>query len=257
MTLEVSEHRRNELIKLIDKWNQKTRFCIKELQSLIGKLSFVTNCVRPGRIFISQLLEVLREMPERGYMHMKEKILQDLNWWRHYLPEFNGISILWLQDCLMVDNWFASDASMIGGGAMHGKQFFHFKFPKKILEIISNIAQRELLTIMVAIKLWSKALAGKVVRFSTDNQVSMHAINSGRTRDGFTLNCIKEIAWVCAKNEILLKASYIESRNNEIPDVLSRWYQSAEARCRFKRATDNMWVRRLVNAELLMFQNVW
>ena len=36
-------------------------FTKKQLQSLLGKLSFLTACVKPGIIFMAQLLNSLRE----------------------------------------------------------------------------------------------------------------------------------------------------------------------------------------------------
>ena len=105
MTLEVSVHCKQELLTLIEKWLCKDRFSLKELQSLIGKLSFVTNCIRPGRIFISRLLGILRQMPQTGKCELQKEIIDDLLWWKHYLPGFNVVSILWLQDCMQIDKW--------------------------------------------------------------------------------------------------------------------------------------------------------
>ena len=39
---------------------QSTRNKLKELQSLLGKLNFVSQCVHPGRIFVNRLLNWLR-----------------------------------------------------------------------------------------------------------------------------------------------------------------------------------------------------
>ena len=114
------------------------------------------------------------------------------------------------------------------------KQYFHVKFPQEIIKEIDNIAQLELYTIVLAIKLWDNNLKGKVVQISTDNQISMFAINTGCTRDHFMLKCLCEIAWTCAKFQMLLRASYITSRQNKIPDALSQWYQGSEARRTFK-----------------------
>jgi hypothetical protein len=38
-----------------------TRNKLKELQSLLGKLNFVSQCIHPGRIFVNRLLNWLRE----------------------------------------------------------------------------------------------------------------------------------------------------------------------------------------------------
>ena len=91
MTLEVAEYRVEELTNLVCEWKNMNKFTLKQLQSLIGKLAFVTNCVRPGRIFLSRLLKVLREFPvaERS-LPMQKEMLNDLQWWEHFLPRFDG-----------------------------------------------------------------------------------------------------------------------------------------------------------------------
>ena len=105
MTLEVSEHRRVELLSIMKKWTNMKKFNLKQLQSLIGKLSFITNCVRAGRVYLNRLLQVLRSMdPDpRKQINMKPEIVNDLQWWINFLPKFNGLSILWLQDRLAID----------------------------------------------------------------------------------------------------------------------------------------------------------
>ena len=256
MTIEVSPQRKQELLKLIQEWLEKTtHYSKKELQSLIGKLSFVTNCVQAGRIFLSRLLNELRNMDSISMVD--NELRKDLKWWKHFLPEFDGISILWLQDSMMVDEYLASDACLTGGGAIHCKDFFHFKFTNEILQQTHTIVQLELFTIVIALKKWSIELQGKVIHFSTDNEVSKFAINSGRLRDEFTLRCLREIAWLSAKNEFLLRAQYIRSSDNEIPDSLSRWYKSSEQRRRFRRLTDRSWKRRSVTINDQKFMADW
>ena len=44
-------------------WTQFSTFTRRQLQLLPRKLSFVTACVRPGRIFMSCLLHRLRSLP--------------------------------------------------------------------------------------------------------------------------------------------------------------------------------------------------
>ena len=92
-TIEVSETRKIELLELCEKCKNLRFFTKRQLQSLIGKLSFVTNCVRPGRIFISRLLQVLRECSEQEKHEVTQEIKQDLRWWQNYLPSFNGVSM--------------------------------------------------------------------------------------------------------------------------------------------------------------------
>ena len=124
MTLEVSEGRREELLQLISKWKLKKSYAVRQLQSLIGKLSFVTNCVHAGCIFIARLIDQLKELKDNSDRHpVTIEMIKDLTWWEKFLPQFDGVSILWLQDCLSMDQWLAMDASLIGVGVYKENNF--------------------------------------------------------------------------------------------------------------------------------------
>ena len=60
MSLSVPPFRVQELLRELSLWSQRSRYTKKQLQSLLGKLSFVTACVKPGRIFMARLLNNLR-----------------------------------------------------------------------------------------------------------------------------------------------------------------------------------------------------
>ena len=111
---------------------------------------------------------------------------------------------------------------------------------------------------MIAVKLWKQELAGKVVRISTDNIWAMETINKGSMHDNFMLKCLIELAWVAAQHQILIKASFIASKDNTLPDLLSRWYiNNSQARRKFKQETDSTWKRRSVNDKLIRFLSSW
>lgn len=61
-TLRVPEFRITELLEDLNSWLHKLRFTKKQLQALLGKLSFVTACIKPGRIFLAFI-------PLRGIYH--------------------------------------------------------------------------------------------------------------------------------------------------------------------------------------------
>ena len=62
MLFEVPADRLSDLKTELLQWTQFSTFTRRQLQSLLGKLSFVTACVRPGRIFMSRLLNRLRSL---------------------------------------------------------------------------------------------------------------------------------------------------------------------------------------------------
>ena len=56
LTISIDEQRLAEISQLVLDWLTKQVCNNKELQSLLGKLNFVSQCVRPGRIFVNRLL---------------------------------------------------------------------------------------------------------------------------------------------------------------------------------------------------------
>ena len=47
---------------LLPTWLTKKSAAKTELQSLIGKLAFVSMCVRPGRLFLTRIFDLLRSL---------------------------------------------------------------------------------------------------------------------------------------------------------------------------------------------------
>ena len=60
-TLEVSTTHLKDLLAELTTWQAANFFTRKQLQSLLGKLFFVTACVKPGRIFMACNLNSLHE----------------------------------------------------------------------------------------------------------------------------------------------------------------------------------------------------
>ena len=60
MTIEIVPTRKQQLMIELEKFYNRQYASKKEIQSLIGKLSFITNCVRAGRIFISRMIDIIK-----------------------------------------------------------------------------------------------------------------------------------------------------------------------------------------------------
>ena len=61
-TLSVPQTWLDELATELNDWSSRHSYSMKQLKSLLRKLSFVTACVKPGRIFMSHLLNALRRL---------------------------------------------------------------------------------------------------------------------------------------------------------------------------------------------------
>jgi hypothetical protein len=107
LTLEVTPERVLEISLLVEAWLRKKKASLRDLQSLLGKLHFIATCVRPGRIVVSRLLNWLRKTFPPNIVGSGHKIFRkiphevqkdlELRWYK-FLPCYNGISIMSLED---------------------------------------------------------------------------------------------------------------------------------------------------------------
>ena len=97
LTLEIPRPKVKEVLLLLEKWLIKQFVRRKEVESLIGKLTFLSTCVRPGKVFVSRLLNFLRGLPKSGQVHVCPEVHKDIIWWKTYLPFFNGVSMMPLE----------------------------------------------------------------------------------------------------------------------------------------------------------------
>ena len=156
MTLGITPERKTELMNELRTWTNKKCASKRQLQSLIGKLSFVTNCVKFGRVFLNRLIHALSMLPKWKKGRLPSDICNDIEWWKGLIPQYSGVSMLWLKDHTPLGScWPLMPALMLGGGTCMGNQYIHFRFPQHIKTVTQHILQLELLTIVVALKTWS------------------------------------------------------------------------------------------------------
>ena len=188
--MKVPAERMSEVLSLLHHWSCKSSCSMPELQSLLGKLNFLASCAKPGRVFISRMLNVLRDNYGSADIPLSNQFLKDLLWWSRYLVDFNGVSILSMEEWSRPDQVAASDACLDACGGFCQGEFFHSRFPSRLIEHHLHINSLELLTIVVSLKLLGHCWSGKRVRFYCDNESSVVVLNSGRARDDFMQQCL-------------------------------------------------------------------
>ena len=166
----VTQDRLMELQVELNKWYIGKKVRRKELESLIGKLQFVTSCVRLGRVFIARMLNEIRGMHD-GEWYEVEETVKDVMWWKKYLPQYNGVSIMWPQCMLIPDEVMGSDACLSGiGGVLTGKEYFYFRLPEAWKG--RNIAYLEMWGIVLCLRVWGEKMKGKCIVSSGDSLVA-------------------------------------------------------------------------------------
>ena len=166
-TLSIDRSRMEEIRSPLEEWLVKNKCSKKHLQSFLGKLQFVASCVRPGCVFNMRLSALLRQIPKNGSVSIPEETRVDLRWWRCFMEKYNGISMMPDSPWSEPDQVFATDACLEGCGGWCSGSFFHGEFPQFLMERHLHINAFELLTVMVALKLWGNFSVGKKSPFCT------------------------------------------------------------------------------------------
>ena len=95
MTISISSERLVEIKQLVKKWLKKTKATKNELQSLVGKLCYVTKCVIQSKVFLNRVLELLRSFSlNQNSIILTESFRKDIQWWSMFVSEFNGVSFI-------------------------------------------------------------------------------------------------------------------------------------------------------------------
>ena len=171
MMLRITPERLQEIKNLLKEWFEKETASLKEIQSLLGKLNFAASTIRAGRIFVSRLINSLKEFPDKGMHKVSKELKKDLQWWDRFMESFDGISIMPPQFWNFPDEIFSSDAYLISCGGWSNGEAFIAKFPRWLTRRKDiSISELELLTVVVALKLWRHNIRNRNVLAHCDNE---------------------------------------------------------------------------------------
>ena len=113
LTLSVTPEKLRELETLLLQWTNRRSATKSELQALIGKLPFVTKCVRQSRLFLSRILTLLRTLKRNHhYAKLSQEFHRDIKCWLRFLPTYIGVSVISSSLWSAPDGVFSTDACL-------------------------------------------------------------------------------------------------------------------------------------------------
>ena len=130
MSMELDKNRLHQFKHLLGEWESKIHASLKEIQSLIGVLSFASTCILQGRAFFSRILNFLRAMPHKGEVKIPDEVVKDVLWWKYIAPLYNRVSCIPATFWSGPDAWFNTDTCLSGRGGYFNAAYFHFNFSK-------------------------------------------------------------------------------------------------------------------------------
>ena len=153
------------------------KITLRDLKSLIGKLSFATSVITSGRAFLRRLHDITIGIKKpHHFIRLNRATKSDLHMWLQFLTHYNGRSILYPPSTSnSAALHFYSDASKTGYGAAYGTDWIHGLWPSSWTSY--NIAVLEFYPIYIMTSMLAFKFANSFIVFHTDNQALVEIIN--------------------------------------------------------------------------------
>ena len=221
MVIRIPSEKLSVIITECKTWMTPKLVSRKQVQTLVGKLQFITRCVLPARIFMNRILEFLRKTPHKGKILTNENIIADISWFTLFADSFNGLVLIRKEP---TNIWYINcDSCLTGGGAYSQCHYFMEKYPSALVNKKFHIAQLEALNLVAALlSLAPKIPCNFKIVINTDNEASQKVLQSGAGRDQILCACARQIWKFAAINSCIIEIRHKPGKDLPLADALSR-----------------------------------
>lgn len=221
MTVAIPPKKLQEVVQECEKWINRSRVTKSMIQSLLGKLAHISNCVQHGRKFLSRILSTLRAMEKRTWTTIDSEFIKDVKWFLTYAETANGITLYNPATPILV---IECDSSLTGGGGNSPTHCYTWTYTKKYMKEYPVIHQLEAINIIVAYRTLAHLRDSRQTQILilTDNISSSWALMSGRTKDTILAACARELWLEAAKNGDTIQIEHRPGVEIPLADALSR-----------------------------------
>ena len=234
MVMSIPAEKLTEVRDEVAGWQKKTKVTKKGLQQLLGKLFWVSRCVKYSRAFMARLLNQLTSMhllPDNKKMELSEDCRLDIGWWARYLRRFNGVELMYQDDPieLSLDQLLESsslvncgDAQPMGGGSYYGTEYWSRPFPLWLQDPNIGIHVKEFYVVLVSAWLWGEEWRGRVVYIFCDNDAVVDTLDKEKPSDPKLQDLLREFLYIVCTRSFTPKFRKIGTKENAVADFISR-----------------------------------
>ena len=203
------------------RWESKRQASKRELQRMIGLLSYAATVVRPGRSFLRYLIEASKRPRRQPHKtRIDAGCRSDLAWWSLFAQDWNGVALF---HGLPAGETVVSDASGSWGCGAYcsaTKEWFQLRWPPSWAEV--NIAAKELVPVVVSAAVWGSKWSGCRVLFRSDNQAVVDCLTSMKAGEDHLAHLLRCLFFIEARFKFEHHARHISGCLNTAADALSR-----------------------------------
>lgn len=225
MYISIPAEKLHQVLQECRQWINRSRASRTMIQSIIGKLVHLANCVRHARKFTTRILATLRSMNDgnKSWITLNKDFKADISWFIAYAESANGISLISpVKEYIFIE----CDSSLEGGGGNSANLYYKWKYSQEHKTRYPSIHMLEAINLIIAYRTLcpTHGTAGKCVVLITDNLGSRYALASGRTKDPVLGACSRELWLEAARADHEIEIQHKEGAKIPLADALSRFY---------------------------------
>ena len=223
MTLSIPQEKMNEVKQCMNTFMLSRNVTKRQIQSLAGKLNWITQCVYGGRFHMRRLIESANKLRKPWHrQNVTKDMKQDILWWLNFMEVFNGC--MPMVDCRPVSYPVCIDACKIAAGAFHQGDFVYNQWTANVASLPINYL--EVLALEPAVKRWAHLWTNKKVFIHCDNVTACTLINKGTCKNVTVMAALRRIFWYSAIYNFRLRAIYYPGQFNKLADSVSRLHET-------------------------------
>ena len=92
-TVAIPDDKMCQVKRAVTEWQSKQHCTKHRLQSLLGQLLYVHKCVRPARVFLNRMLDLLHQNYDVFTIRLTQGFRHDLRWLSWFVEQYNKVSM--------------------------------------------------------------------------------------------------------------------------------------------------------------------
>ena len=221
MTLSIPDDKLTDVELTMKSFISRKKVSKRDIQSLVGKLNWITQCVYGGRFHMRRLIDRSNSLKKPWHRsHVTIEMKKDIFWWLSFMRTFNGT--VPMIDC-RPSTPCSIDSCKVAGGAFYQGDFVHTQWKPEISSLPINYL--EVLALEPAVMRWAPLWTNKKVFIHSDNQAACSIINRGSCKNSVVMDSLRHVFWLSAVFNFRLKAVYYKGSSNFLADSVSRLHE--------------------------------